>query len=275
MEKKLGESVMNTFGLVRVSSLGQKDNTSLEFQEKRIRDYCSVYELNLSQIISETESGGKDVDERTGLKKLKILIEGGECKTIVVNKIDRLGRSLLQGLLFLKYCEDYKCRVISISESIDTDNPSSKLITNILFSIAENERDVIKSRLSDGRQKTFEDNKKPYGVLSFGYYKNHKGEIIINNNESKVVEYIYKKYNDFLKNPNLTKTKRTQRLLKLLKSKGYSFRGKDFKWWNVKHILTNPFYVGILNWKNKTTHHTYGTIISKRLFNKVQINPCT
>ena len=37
MEKKLGESVMNTFGLVRVSSLGQKDNTSLEFQEKRIR----------------------------------------------------------------------------------------------------------------------------------------------------------------------------------------------------------------------------------------------
>ena len=265
---------MKTFGLVRVSSIGQKDNTSLEFQSKRIKDYCKVYDFHLSEIISETESGGKDLSQRTGLVKLKSLIESKECETIVVNKIDRLGRSLLQGLIFLKYCEEHSVRVISISESIDTDNPSSKLITNILFSIAENERDVIKSRLSDGREKTFDDNKKPYGSLCYGYKKNHKGQILIEENESEIIKYIFKKYNDFLKNPNLSKTKKTQRLLKLLKSKGFSFRGKDFKWWNVKHILSNPFYVGILKWKNKTTHHTYGSIISKRLFNKVQINPC-
>ena len=45
---------MNTFGLVRVSTLSQKDNTSLEFQTKRIKDYCSVYDLTLKGIISET-----------------------------------------------------------------------------------------------------------------------------------------------------------------------------------------------------------------------------
>ena len=70
----------------------------------------------------------------------------------------------------------------SIENGIDTDNPQSKLITNILFSIAENERDTIKSRLSDGRQKRFQDNKKPYGALSFGYRKNRSGLIIIDEN---------------------------------------------------------------------------------------------
>ena len=101
-----------------------------------------------------------------------------------------------------------------------------------------------------------------------------KGDIVIDTTESEIVKYIFKKHNDLLKNPNLTKTKKTQRLLKLLKSKGYSFRGKHFNWWNVKHILSNPFYVGILKWKNKTTNHSYGSIISKRLFNQVQPKVC-
>ena len=80
---------MKTYGLVRVSTLSQKDNTSLGFQTKRIKDYCGVYDLKLEGIISETESGGKDLDDRTGLSKLKELIKSNECKTIVVTKVDR------------------------------------------------------------------------------------------------------------------------------------------------------------------------------------------
>ena len=34
---------MNTYGLVRVSTLKQKDNPSLEFQTKRIKDYCDMF----------------------------------------------------------------------------------------------------------------------------------------------------------------------------------------------------------------------------------------
>ena len=259
------------YGLTRVSTLSQKDNTSLSFQKKRIEDYCKVYDFKLARIFVEMESGGKDVDDRTGLSKLKSLIENGDCNTIIVNKIDRLGRSLLQGLLFLKYCEEYNCRVISISESIDTDNPSSKLITNILFSIAENERDMIKSRLSDGRSKTFENGKKPYGNISFGYRKNNKGEIVIDNYDAKIVSFIFKKMNSYLKNGSITKKKRTIRLLKLLKKRGYKFNGKDFKYWNINTILSNPIYCGLLKWKDKIVKSSYPTIVSKRLYNSVQL----
>jgi site-specific DNA recombinase len=260
-----------TYGLNRVSTLNQKDNTSLENQTKKIKGYCKVYDLELFDIITETESGGKNLNDRSGLSKLKELIEKGECDTIVVSKVDRLGRSLLQGLLFLKYCEENNVRVICIENGIDSSRPDSKLITNILFSIAENEKETIKSRLSDGRKRTFEDGKKPYGNISYGYRKNNKGEIVIDNYDAKVVSFIFKKMNSYLKNNSLTKKKRTIRLLKLLTKNGYKFNGKDFKYWNINTILSNPIYCGWLKWKDQIVKSSYPVIVSKRLFNTVQI----
>ena len=261
---------MNAYGITRVSTMSQKENTSLEFQKKRIEDYSKLYDINLKGIIEETISGKTDFSSRKGITTIKEMVGNGDCDVILVNKIDRLGRSLLEGLQFLKFCEEHSVRVISISESIDTDNPQSKLVTNILWSIAEHEISMIKSRLSDGRLKRFEDNKKPYGALSFGYRKNHKGLIVVDEEESKIIQYIYKRYNTLSKMKHLTKTKRTQKLLHSLRVNGFKFRGNEFKWWNVKQILSNPFYVGIMNWKDKTTTHNYDTIISKRLFNQIQ-----
>lgn len=106
--------VESTYGLARVSTIGQKENTSLDFQSKRIKDYCTLHNLKLNEIIIETESGAKNNEDRTGSSKLNQLINTGECRTIIVNKIVRLGRSLLQGLLFLKFCEEHNTRFISI-----------------------------------------------------------------------------------------------------------------------------------------------------------------
>ena len=123
--------------------------------------------------------------------------------------------------------------------------------------------------MNDGKVKKFQDNKKPYGALSFGYKKNRNGKIIIDDEESKVVRYIFKRWNTLMKMRHLTKTKKTQKLLHSLRTNGYLFRGKNFEWWNVKKILSNPFYCGIMNWKDKSTTHSYDTIISKRMFNQI------
>ncbi len=257
------------FGLCRVSTIGQKDNTSLEFQRKRINDYATLFNIAIEDIITETESGAKSLDDRSGLSKLKKLVKNGECDTIIVNKIDRLGRSLLNGLLFLRYCEENNTRVISIAENIDSSNSQSKLLINVLWSIAEHERDMIKSRLADGRQKRFNDGYLPHGRTSFGYKKNHNGDLVVDADESRVIQYIYKRYLTLSKMKHLTKTKRTQKLLHSLKTKGYTFRGKSFSWWNIKQILSNPFYYGVLRLKGEETKHSYQSIVSRRLYNLV------
>ena len=92
---------------------------------------------------------------------------------------------------------------------------------------------------------------------------------MVDKKESEIVQFIFQKYNQLLKR-NLTKTKRTQLLLQALRNKNYKFRGKEFEWWNVKHILSNSFYCGVMKWKEQSTTHSYDTIVSKRLFNKIQ-----
>ena len=83
---------MKTYGLIRVSTLGQKENTSLELQTSRIRQYCTTYDFKLSEIIKEAESGGKDISERTRLSKLKRLVDSGEycMKKEQVKRINKL-----------------------------------------------------------------------------------------------------------------------------------------------------------------------------------------
>ncbi|RMZ48971.1 recombinase family protein, partial [Candidatus Marinimicrobia bacterium PRS2] len=55
----------NTFGLVRVSSVGQSDNTSIQHQKDTIQKYCELYNLGLTEIIEEVYSG--TTEDRDGL----------------------------------------------------------------------------------------------------------------------------------------------------------------------------------------------------------------
>ena len=83
---------MKTYGLIRVSNLRQKENISLGFQTSWIQQYYIAYDLSLKKIITEIESGGKNIDERTRLFKLKRLIESGEycMKKEQVKRINKL-----------------------------------------------------------------------------------------------------------------------------------------------------------------------------------------
>ena len=66
-------------GLCRISSISQKDNTSLSNQKKMIKDYCKMYGITLTEIISECFSG--TTSNRNGLNELKELVEGGNVES--------------------------------------------------------------------------------------------------------------------------------------------------------------------------------------------------
>jgi hypothetical protein len=82
------------------------------------------------------------------------------------------------------------------------------------------------------------------------------------------VRYIFKKYSE-LNRLDISQTKKTQRLLKLLQRNNFKYRGNDFKSHQVKYILQNEFYTGVMRFKEEKTKHEYDTIISQRLFNLV------
>ena len=94
------------------------------------------------------------------------------------------------------------------------------------------------------------------------------GLTAIDKEESKIVDYIFKKYLSLTKR-GLAPIKRMKRLRILLVRNGYSYRGKEFTTHNINYILRNSFYFGEMRYGDKVSKHNCDTIISKRLYNLV------
>lgn len=252
-------------GLIRVSSIGQKDNTSLSNQKKMINDYCSVYSIELDEIIEEVYTG--TTSDRDGLNHLKSLIENGDVESVVVMKLDRLMRSFSEGVVFIKYLLDNEVKIISVLEKIDTSTTSGRFFMNVLLSLNEMERDTIVERMNTGKIRKFENHKKVNGRISFGY-KKYEDNLILDKQDSKIVQYIYKRYLELRKRGH-SKTKSMRLLRKSLMSKNYTYKGSEFTSHNIRYILSNSFYTGVMTNGSQTTNHNYEKIISTRLYNLV------
>jgi site-specific DNA recombinase len=191
-----------------------------------------------------------------------------ECNSVIVYKLDRLMRNFSQGVVFIKFLLDNDVKIISVTEDVNSSTTSGRFFINMLLSLSELERDTIVDRLKSGKRKNFLNQKRSCGRISFGY-KKVDDTLVVDENESKIVRYIFKKYSEYLKQ-DMTKTKRTQRLLKLLKKNNFKYRNREFKSYHIHQILSNEFYVGVLKNKDERTVHSYDTIVSKRLFNLVR-----
>ena len=124
-------------GYARVSSIDQK----LEVQKsKLINAGCEI-------IYEEKISGA--VKNRPEL--LKLLNELSEGDTVVIFKLDRLARSARHFLEIVELLEVKNCNLKSLSEPwLDTTSSMGKMITTIVASFAEFERDLIKERTALG-----------------------------------------------------------------------------------------------------------------------------
>ena len=224
-----------------------------------------MYGIELSNIISECYSG--TTSNRNELNELTELVENGNVESVVIMKLDRLMRNFTKGVIFIKYLLDNDVKIISVMEQIDISSVSCRFLVNILLSMLEMGRDTIVQRLSYGKEKRFNDKERVCGRIPCGY-KKENGLTTVDAKESKIVDYIFKKYISLTKRC-LTPIKRMRRLRTLLVRNCYSYRGKEFTTHNINYILRNSFYFGEMKYGDKVCKHNYETITSKRLFNLV------
>jgi len=86
--------------------------------------------------------------ERKGLEELLAFVRSGD--TVVVWKLDRLGRSLKDLIETLNLLKDRGVDFLSVTEKIDTTTPGGKLIFHLMGALAEFERDLIRERTNAG-----------------------------------------------------------------------------------------------------------------------------
>ena len=142
----------------RVSTSAQ----NIETQLREARDYCSrsgivEYKTYADVGVSGVKSSRPFLDEM--LRDVRV----GKVKTIVIYKLDRLGRSLPHLLDLLGEFKNRKVRLISISDGLDsqtTNNPMSQAFWRLLGVFADLERDLIRERVMSGLARAKEQGKK-------------------------------------------------------------------------------------------------------------------
>ena len=125
-------------GYARVSTSEQ----SVHMQKQALK------QAGCEKIFSDTASGVRA--NRTGLDNAMNDLRAGD--TLVVWKLDRLGRSLQHLIQTIKLLQEKKIGFQSLQENIDTTTSGGKLIFNIFSALAEFERDVIRERTKAGLQ---------------------------------------------------------------------------------------------------------------------------
>ena len=101
-----------------------------------------------AHIYSDVVSGSKDVRTRPGMMKLLQFVRAED--TIVVWRIDRLGRSLLDVLATVADLRARGIQVQSISDGIDPSTTSGRLLLHMLSTLAEHERELLIERVNAG-----------------------------------------------------------------------------------------------------------------------------
>lgn len=123
-------------GYARVSTQDQL----LDAQEDLLRG------AGCEKILTDKISG--TVAERSGLNEAKKLLRSGD--TLVVWRLDRLGRSLKDLIDWVAYLDSQGVALKSLHESIDTSTSTGKLVFHLFGALAEFERNLIQERTMMG-----------------------------------------------------------------------------------------------------------------------------
>lgn len=199
--------------------------------------------------------------ERPAVKELFKDIEAGEVDIVVVYKVDRLTRSLMDFSKIVEIFEKHEASFISITQSFNTTTSMGRLTLNMLLSFAQFEREVTGERIRDKVAASKKKGMWMGGCVPLGYEIADK-KLVIEKHFASVIKIIYKKYLE-LKSVHKLKTYLDENNLR-------SRSGKVFSKGNLYNILSNKIYIGLVKHKNNTYNGEHKQIIDFETFEKVQ-----
>ena len=126
-------------------SVDRKDSISIESQI----EFCE-YELKGENYKAYTDKGysGKNTD-RPKFQQLMADIQRGLIKKVVVYKLDRISRSILDFATMMEEFQKYNVEFVSSTEKFDTSTPMGRAMLNICIVFAQLERETIQKRVTD------------------------------------------------------------------------------------------------------------------------------
>ena len=248
---------------------------SLHNQEDACRSYIMSQAFNNWEYFKTYTDGGISggTMERPALKQMLEDIRRGLIQTVVVYKVDRLSRSIMDFHNMMKEFDKYGCSFVSITQAFDTSTSMGKLTLNILLSFAQFEREVSSERVRDKIRASKAKGLWTGGVPKLGYDIKDK-KLIINPVEAEQIRSIFEGYLQCSSLAELEKFAEVNGFKHKgwVTNKGEQRGGKPFKISALHRLLHEKLYLGMI--ENKSTGQAFKgqheAIISKDLWEKVQ-----
>lgn len=240
MTNKAGNSDGRITALyTRVSTGYQIDKDSLPFQRKELKNYC-VHVLHLSpdeiEIFEYAGKSGKNTD-RPAFQRMMKKVNAGKVARVVVYKIDRISRNLVDFSLMYDDFKENNATFISLNEQFDTSSAIGEAVLKIILVFAELERKLTSERVTGVMIGRAQDCKWNGARVPFGWAWDSENEKPVHDEvEADIVRKMYDMYEE---------TKSTSKIRDYLNENGIATkRGGYWTTKTVGDILHNPINRG-------------------------------
>jgi DNA invertase Pin-like site-specific DNA recombinase/prefoldin subunit 5 len=206
--------------------------------------------------------------ERPGFTRLLHDVDAGQIDVIVVYKIDRLSRSLLDFAKVIERLAAVGSSFVSVTQNFSTADAVGRLTMNLLMTFAEFERSLISERTRDKIIGARRRGKWTGGTVPFGYVAKDK-KLVVHETEAHVVR---EAYTLFLQHRQVAAVAR------LLNAKGLeartstrgSHRGNQWTAAAVDRLLRNPTYAGFAKCQDRLYAAEYAGLVEEASYRAAQ-----
>jgi site-specific DNA recombinase len=211
--------------------------------------------------------------DRPALRRLLADIEAGKVDCVVVYKVDRLSRSLLDFAGMMRVFDQHRVSFVSVTQQFNTATSMGRLVLNVLLSFAQFEREIISERTRDKIAATRRKGKWAGGHPLLGYDVDPRGfRLVVNEDEAARVRAIFALYlehqallpvvQELAKRGWVNKRWQTR--------KGRERGGMAFTKTNLHRLLTNIAYIGQVRYKDEVHAGEHPAIVDPGVFRRVQ-----
>jgi site-specific DNA recombinase len=228
---------------LRVSEEEHKLNLTIENQRGEVRRWAEYHRHEIvGEYPDDSVSGTIRFEARPSGAKLLTDLASGTFNTVVVWRLDRLGRNAFEILRAVSAIRAAGVKLVSVTEHFDPDTPAGAAFLNLLATFAQFERDSIVQRTSLGKKLAvkggrFQGGKPPLGFKVAG--EDHDRRIEPDAETSAVIRDIFHAYSvgtipvDIAEYVRLT-------------------HGVHLTHWSILRILRDRTYIGDLEWPKRT-----------------------
>ncbi len=260
---------------IRWSTDEQGLGTTLDVQRERVELFVRSRGWPFREELVYIDDGYSGATlERPALSRLREAIQQGDATCVVVYRLDRLSRSLLDTVTLVRREWAGKAVLCSATENFDTQSPIGQMIFNLLVSFAEFERNLIRDRTLSGKRKRAEQGRNAGQRYPLGYRKGANGSWALDGVDEETGDLtgaaalVRRIFDAFLRGMSTGAIAR-----QLNQEQVPTPMGRQWRFHYISRILQNPLYAGEYRYGSRNAvavTQAAPTIVTAEEFQRVQ-----